>query len=453
MEAFELMPIEKLMRPEGFDCECGVHHAVSCKYLKIARGAIELLPEAVRACGGRKAFVVCDKNTYAAAGERALRVLARAGIESTLFMLSEHGYPKVEPDEYSLGSLAMRFDTSCDIIIAVGGGVINDLSKILAFVSNLPQIILGTAPSMDGFASNSSSMVVDNVKSTLYNRCPAGIVLDTEIMAQAPMRMLQAGFGDMIAKYISVCEWRISHVVNGEYYCEHVAALMRNALKKIMDSADGLAKRDPDSVGAVAEGLVLSGFAMSFAKVSRPASGLEHYFSHMWDMLALERGREADLHGIQVGVGTVLTMNIYEDIKTLKPSRAKAEKHMREFDTAAWEANIRRVFGKTAPQVLAIEETAGKNDPLKHAKRLNALIENWDVIQDIIRAELPDREWLFEKMRVLGMPMTPADIGINRQDTLDAFLCARDIRDKYLSASFLWDLGEIEEFAEKLRSK
>ena len=364
--------------------------------------------------------------------------------------MREHGFPKVEPDEYSLGTIAMGFDKSCDCVIAVGGGVINDLCKVFSYDCNLPHIILGTAPSMDGFASNSSSMVVDGVKSTLYNRCPAGIVLDTEIMAAAPMRMLWAGLGDMVAKYISVCEWRISHLVRGEYYCPHVAELMRKALKKIMDSSDGLAKRSLESVQAVAEGLVLSGFAMSFARISRPASGLEHYFSHMWDMIALERGREADLHGIQVGVGTVLTMNLYEHIKTLTPDREKALEHMRKFDPAAWESNLRRVFGKTAPQVLAIEEKAGKNDPAKHAERLEKTIAGWDEIQRIIREELPDKDWLFDKMRSTGMPMTPADIGINHQDTVDAFLCTRDIRDKYLSSSMLWDLGVIEEFAKLL---
>ena len=450
MENFENLPLEELIREEGFACDCGIRHSVSLKYLKIGRGVIRSLPECVSVLGCKHPFVICDKNTYEAAGKRAIEVLKQSGIESTLFILREHGYPKVEPDEYSLGSIAMTFDTRCDVIIGVGGGVINDLCKVFSFDANRPQIILGTAPSMDGFASNSSSMVVNNVKSTLYNRCPAGIILDTEILAQAPMRMLWAGLGDMVAKYISLCEWRISHIVIGEYFCEHVAQLMRNALKKIMDASEGLARRDPDSVGAVAEGLVLSGFAMSFARVSRPASGLEHYFSHMWDMISLERGTAADLHGIQVGVGTVLTMNIYEKIKLLKPDHEKALKHMADFNKDEWEARIRRVFGATAPQVLKIEEQTGKNDPEKHLKRLNAIVEHWDEIQKVIAEELPDREWLFGKMAETGMPMTPEDIGISHEDVVDAFLCSRDIRDKYLSCSMLWDLGEIEEYAQTL---
>jgi len=170
----------------------------------------------------------------------------------------------------------------------------------------------------------------------------------------------------------------------------------------------------------------------------------------MWDMLSLERRTEADLHGIQVGVGTYLTMNIYEDIKKLTPDREKALAAMRAFDGEKWEANIRRVFGRTAEAVIEIERKTGKNDPAKHAVRLERIIANWDEIQKIIREELPDREWLVGKMRQTGMPITPEDLGISHTDVVDAFICSRDIRDKYLSGSLLWDLGEMEDFAKKL---
>lgn len=449
MQGFENLPIEGLIRPEGFDCGCGVHHAVDLKYLKIGCGAVKQTGEAVRVLGAKKPFVVCDKNTRQAA-DKVCGVLENEGIAHTLFMIPQGDLARLEPDERALGAIAMTYDTSCDMIIAVGSGVINDLCKVFSYDLGIPQMIVGTAPSMDGFASNSSSMVVNGVKTTLYNRCPAAIVLDVDIMRNAPMRMLWAGLGDMAAKYISLCEWRIANIVIGEYYCEHVAQLMRNALKRIMAASDGLKDRSAEAVQAVSEGLVLSGIAMSFAKVSRPASGLEHYFSHVWEMLALERHEESDLHGIQVGVGTVLTMKIYEEIRKLKPDREKALNAMRAFDEDAWRDRVKRVFGKTAPQVLAIEEKTRKNDPAKHAVRLERIIENWDRILAVIDEELPDIGWLFDKMRITGMPMTPEDLGLSRQDVADAFVCSRDIRDKYLSGSMLWDLGEMDAFAERL---
>ena len=198
------------------------------------------------------------------------------------------------------------------------------------------------------------------------------------------------------------------------------------------------------------EGLVLAGIAMSYAQISRPASGLEHYFSHVWEMRALASGGHADLHGIQVGVGTILTLKIYDRIKTITPDKQKALDYVKHFDTAAWEANVRRVFGATAPAVLEIEKKTGKNDPVKHAARLEQILAHWDEIQKIIREELPDTQTLQSVMAATGMPTTPHELGLTPKDVSDAFVCARDIRDKYLSCSMLWDLGELDDFAKRL---
>ena len=143
-------------------------------------------------------------------------------------------------------------------------------------------------------------------------------------------------------------------------------------------------------------------------------------------------------------------MKIYEDIKKLRPSLEKGMAAMKAFDEMAWEERVRRVFGKTAEAVLAIEAKTRKNDPKKHAKRLEKIVESWDEILKIIDEELPDAAWLFEKMRINGMPMKPEDIELSHQDVVDAFVCSRDIRDKYLSGSMLWDLGELDEFSERL---
>ena len=111
----------------------------------------------------------------------------------------------------------------CDLFLAVGSGVINDVCKVVSFACGKPQMVVATAPSMDGYASSSSSMHVNEVKTTVYNHCPTAIVADTDIVSQAPMRMLWAGLGDMIAKYVSICEWRMANLIIDEYYCEEIA--------------------------------------------------------------------------------------------------------------------------------------------------------------------------------------------------------------------------------------
>ena len=418
MPRFDQMSLKELIRPEGFDCECGRHHVCALQYLKIGRGAVESVPEMLAAMGKKRPFVVCDQNTYEVAGRRVCEILDRAGVEHGLYVIPGK---RISPAEWEVGSALMHYDPRCDMLLGVGSGVVNDTCKVLAHAIGVPSAIVGTAPSMDGYASNSSSMEVNNVKSTIYNKAP------------------------------SVCEWRISHIVTGEFYCESIAQMMRSALKKIVDASDGITKRDPDAIQSIAEGLVVAGMAMAYAEISRPASGLEHYFSHMWEMMALERGVPYDLHGIQVGVGTVLSMKLYRKIRQIQPDRAKAEAHMKAFSRADWEAQVRRIFGKTADEIIAIEDKTHKNDPARHAKRLDNLVNHWDEILKIIDEELPDYDALYQTMAKTGMPMRPSEINVPMDDVVDAFIGARDIRDKYLSCSFLWDLGLTDEFAEYLR--
>ena len=431
--------LQQLIDPAGHPCACGRTHKMVMDYLDIAPGAVKRLPEALKAVGGTRPFIVCDVHTRAAAWDPVRAVLEDAAIPYTLYCFPmEH----VEPDEYAVGSLTMAFDPACDCVLGIGSGVINDCCKVLCHAVGKKQLIVGTAPSMDGYASNSSSMIRERIKVSLYNAAPAAIICDIDIIKNAPMRMLWAGFGDMLAKYIALCEWRISHLVTGEYYCENIAGLMRESLRKIVENARGLKTREEKAVQATVEGLVLSGIAMSYAGISRPASGLEHYFSHLWEMMALDRGTPYELHGIQVGVGTLIVLRLYDRIRRMTPDRATAEAFMQSFSNEEWEKMIRRIFGKAAETVIRQEhEKDHKNDPARHARRLENILNGWPQILRIIDEELPDARDIAALMRDLGMPMVPADIGISAQDTQDAFIASRDIRDKYLTSSLLWDMG------------
>ena len=275
------MTLAELTREEGVACSCGKVHTCQLRYFRAESGAVRLVPEALAARGRKRPMVVMDENTKRAAGDRVLAVLTEAGIPYTEFTFP-HREGKMEPDEYAMGALAMAMDPRCDVILAVGSGVINDCCKVMAHACGLTSMVVCTAPSMDGYCSNSASMIRNHIKVSLYNACPEAIIADTDSLATAPDIMLQAGLGDMLAKYVSICEWRISHIVYDDPYCEEIAGMVRACLKKIVDHADGLMKREPEALKAVLEGLVISGISMAFAEISRPASGLEHYFSNIW---------------------------------------------------------------------------------------------------------------------------------------------------------------------------
>lgn len=422
-------------------CESpGMHiagHTPPCDIL-IGPGAIRELPGVMKKLGKGSACVFADRNTYAAAGERVCRILQENGVALTHYTFTEE--PLI-PDEKSVGLAVMHLNMASEVIIGVGSGVINDICKIAANLTGKPYIIVGTAPSMDGYASATSSVEREGLKVSLNSKCPDVIIGDTEILSKAPMELIVSGLGDMIAKYVSICEWRISHLINDEFYSEDIADMVRLALKKCMYHADGLLRREYDAVEAVFEGLATCGIAMSYAGLSRPASGCEHYISHILDMRGAQFGTPVSTHGLQCAMGTLITVRMYERLKTITPDREKALSYVDSFSYAAWCDCLRTLLGTAAETMIAQETREEKYNKRKHAERLEGILDHWDEIMKILEQELPPSAELELLMDQLNAPKSIADIG-TEEDLLPVILGAtRDIRDKYVLSRLLWDLG------------
>lgn len=423
-------------------CSCGKRHISSVKCVITESGAINKLPEIIKGYNAEKVFIIADKNTYKAAGEQVCNILQKSNI-----CFSKYIYKTdiLAPDEKAIGDIIMHYDSDCGIIIGVGSGVINDIGKIVSKVAEKPYIIVATAPSMDGYASATSSMEVGGLKVSLSSRCADVIIGDINILKNAPERMLKSGLGDMLAKYISICEWRISNIINGEYYCEEVAELIRKALRCCAENTQGLLLKNETAVKAVFEGLVLGGMAMEFAGLSRPASGVEHYFSHIWDMRGLEFGTDTDLHGIQCAIATLYASRLYEQVKRIIPDKAKAVAYAEKFDFAEWSKKLRDFLGKAAESMIDAEKNDKKYDPQKHNERLEVICEHWDEIVKIINEEIPSSEYIENIMKEISMPKTVSEINIDTDIVPMTFKATKDIRDKYVLSRLAWDLGIIDE--------
>ncbi len=425
-----------------YECSCGrTHDAIVEEYI-VEAGAIKRVPEFVKKYGRRKAFIVADVNTFKAAGEAVCKILKSAGFEYSRYVFKER---YLEPDEKAAGSLMMHYDSSCDILVGVGSGVINDLCKILAAVAGVPYIIVATAPSMDGYASMTSSVLVDGVKWSLTNRCANVIIGDVDILKNAPKELISAGLGDMLAKYLSVCEWRLSNIITGEYYCEEIADMVRKALACCVDNAELLLKGDATAAGAVFEGLVLSGISMNYAGLTRSASGIEHSISHIWDMRSVEFGTGSSLHGTQCAVGTLYGVRIYEQILSMKPNREKAITYAEAFDFDAYSEKLRKFLGGSADAMIDREAVDGKYNLDNHKKRLDRIIKNWDLICSIIKEELPASKEIERILDLVDIPKSCAGIGIGDDDLTMVYAATKDIRDKYVQSRICWDLGIIDE--------
>lgn len=439
--------IYDLIRAGSFECSCGKYHRAALEELIIEAGALKKLPGLIKSRGHHKAFILTDQNEYEAAGRQVCSLLDNAGIPYSIYVFPQR---ELEPDEYAVGAAAMHFDESCDLILAVGSGVINDTAKILTNLTKRAYFIAATAPSMDGYASATSSMARDGVKVSLNSVCPSVIIADLDVLCNAPLISLQSGMGDMVAKYISICEWRIAQLLIGESYCPEIADMVRFAVNKCVTNAEGLAKRDPVAVAAVMEGLVVTGIAMSYAGISRPASGMEHYFSHVWDMRTLEFGTSGSTHGIQCGVGTLLSIGIYDYIRKLTPDKDRALAHAQGFNPDAWNEELAKFLGKGAVTMIRDEKREGKYDLMKHAARLEKIIDHWPQILQIIDEEIPARSVVEKALQAIGAPTEPAQIGIDQETLRTTFTMTKDIRDKYIGSRLLWDLGAIDDAAATL---
>lgn len=293
-----------------YSCACGKSHKVDIQAIRVGSGVIQELPGILRDLGASHIFLVADNYTYEAAGRQVEQLLDQAGLayHKRVFQTET---PLV-PNEYALGSVLAAMTSQDDMLLAVGSGTLNDVTKYVSARTGVPYVIAATAPSMDGYASTVAPTILDGFKTTLPAVYPAAIVADVDILKDAPMPMLTAGFGDIIGKFTSLADWRLSHQLNGEYYCPEVAGVIEAAMETCAANAQALAQREPQAIQAVTEALILSGLAMGMVGVSRPASGAEHQMAHYWEMDALRRGEEHPLHGNAVGVGTVLAASLYE---------------------------------------------------------------------------------------------------------------------------------------------
>ncbi|MBE6550198.1 MAG: sn-glycerol-1-phosphate dehydrogenase, partial [Ruminococcaceae bacterium] len=312
------MDLQKILKNLE-NCPCGRTHTFDTKVVEIGSGVTQRAGEILDKAGFPKnVLIVADDNTIRVS-DGLLDSLKEAGFNvKKKYIFDNMTYAKIEQLR-EIEAIA----TDVEGIISVGTGSLNDLCRVASFELDKKFCIFATAPSMDGFASDTAPIVENNFKTSWFVRQPMVILADTKILAKAPSELKAAGFGDMVAKYYGILEWRISNILTGEYYCPAVAQITLDALQKCWDLADKVQADNEESAGAIMEALVLSGLAMKLALCSRPASGAEHVVSHYWECYKLARGIWPEFHGKKVGVASLVINRIYRNladrVKTVEP--------------------------------------------------------------------------------------------------------------------------------------
>ncbi len=385
------------------NCPCGRRHSFDLQTYEAERGLVRKVGEILKKSNfPKKIYIVTDEN--------AMRVS-----EGILDTLSDFEYElKIYPDmRYAYLSTSreiMAAAENFDGILSIGTGSVNDVCRYAAAQANKAFAIFATAPSMDGFASDSAPLIENNFKISYPCRQPSVVIADTDILAASPIELKAAGFGDILGKYVGIVDWKVANYTVGEYYCENIVSIVKKAVADVVAMADKITACDPEAAKSVMDSLILTGCAMQLAKSSRPASGSEHVVSHYWEIHKLEKGIWPDFHGKKVGIATLLVVRLYKKLLAYKTIEPHAEA-----------LDLEDVFKHYSPKNR--DEIIGYNVPNPTDEIDPAVLKaRWADILDSIENDLPTEKELYDMMVASGCTTELADANLTKEFAKEALI-------------------------------
>lgn len=398
-------------------CQCGRTHFCPIQTVQIGRDALQKMPEILK--NYRSIMLVADDNTWTVCDSQVADLLGNAITGIHIYHRSGH----LIPDEQAVAELKAVLPSDVDLVLGIGSGVINDICKYTSWELGIECGIVATAPSMDGYASSGAAMIWDGMKVTFTAHPPMHIFADVQIIKDAPMDMIRAGYGDIIGKYSSLNDWKLANLITGEYFCQPIYDLVMEVTDCIRDRAYSIANRDEEAIELLMKALVLSGITLSLVGSTRPGSGSEHHFGHFFEVTGLVHGWPHFVHGIDVAYATVLTAGMRHCL-CQAPMEFSPDTEPERL--AAW----RRCFGVVADEVQRLQEKAG----FYRNNRFDEYAEKWDDICRILQ-ECPTAAQCKSMLEAVGLDIAVFEAKYDAQRITDAMLYSKDLKDRY---SFLW---------------
>ncbi len=257
--------------------------------------------------------VVTGPRTAVLAGNRAADLLNADGFRVTTLVAGEATEAEVARVEEAARSAGARF------LIGAGGGSKIDITKVVADRLRIPFVSLPTSAAHDGISSPRASLHGSSGVTSQTAAVPIGVIADTELIVQAPFRLLASGCADVISNVTAILDWKLAVRLRNEEFSSTAATLSEYAAQEIIDHATSIKPNLEESIWIAIRPILVAGISMSVAGSSRPCSGSEHLFSHALDRVSAH----PSLHGDQCGVGAIMMMYLHGgDWRRLKTALA-----------------------------------------------------------------------------------------------------------------------------------
>lgn len=374
--------INNLINGKYKNPQTGEEINIPMESILIGSGVIKQLNSSLKAANfPKKISIISDENTHFAAGAEIERVLCHEHYEVCSVVMP----PDINPDERNI-ELLNAYTMGSDAFIAVGGGTISDLVKYTSFKRGIPYACVPTCPSVNGFTSSTASMMIDGQKKSLPAHLPKILIADTDILVQAPQRLIISGLGDSLGRTTAQADMLLSHYLLGTEYDQQLFDIQKDYEEKVFELAPELLKKNSESIEYLMRLLIVSGLTMYINGSSRPASGAEHLVAHYMEMMFDEEKYPHTYHGEQIAVTSIAMAKIQEQIL------AKDEISIEPLIYS--EKPILGHFGKELGLKL-LEELKGKEIDEGRAAEINKnLRDNWGNI----RKEISDIHIKAEKL-------------------------------------------------------
>jgi len=428
---------EKLL-DTTFDCECGRNHKVPIRSIIYAEDALERLPEVLGSLvSGRSIVLVADKRTWVIAGKHVKEALGKKGwsVRDIIVPDTAKGDPVCDEATHAWHNDRMP---QADIALAVGSGVVNDLTKWSAFDKDMPYVVFATATTMNGYTAANVAPTIDGVKTLIRAKAPLAVFAIPSIIIDAPFELTAAGLGDTIAKPVSTADWIFNSLFCGESFCRYCSEIINSMEPYYLDKPEDISDRKPSAIEALFNALLYSGIAMTIIGTSAPASGGEHLLSHTLDMMSSIDGAKHDLHGRQVGLGTIFASAIYERI--FKIDKPVCHPYPVDIDSTFWgplAGNVRQEYQQKIPMLQKIRQKLADN-------------KTWCEFLAAAKRQVRSPAQIKNCLKTAGAAHTLDDIGCSRERLLAAALHMHEIRKRPTIIDLAWILGILPGAAEEI---